>query len=55
MERAIQQAKAQGRAGLVLTCKERLLPYYARFGFVNEGVSSSAHGGAVWYQMRLAF
>lgn len=55
IERAIQQAKAQGRAGLVLTCKERLLPYYARFGFVNEGVSSSAHGGAVWYQMRLAF
>lgn len=27
--------------------------YYAKFGFVNEGVSGSTHGGVVWYQMRL--
>lgn len=51
----IAQARVQGRAGLVLTCKERLIPYYARFGFVNEGLSASVHGDAVWYQMRLAF
>ena len=25
--------------------------YYAKFGFVNEGVSGSTHGGVVWYQM----
>ena len=55
LRRAIADAKAQGRRGLVLTCKERLLPYYAKFGFVSEGVSASVHGGAVWYQMRLAF
>lgn len=55
MAEAIRTAKEQGRAGLVLTCKEGLLAYYQRFGFVNEGVSSSEHGGAVWYQMRLAF
>ena len=36
-------------------CKERLLPYYAKFGFVNEGVSGSTHGGVTWYQMRLTF
>lgn len=53
LERAIADAKEQGRAGLVLTCKEKLLSYYAKFGFVNEGVSSSEHGGALWYQMRL--
>ena len=41
--------------GLVLTCKEKLLHYYAKFGFVNEGVSGSTHGGVVWYQMRLRF
>jgi hypothetical protein len=29
--------------------------YYAKFGFVNEGVSGSTHGGVVWYQMRLKF
>ena len=48
-------ARAQGRRGLVLTCKDRLVHYYAKFGFVSEGVSSSTHGGVVWYQMRLTF
>ena len=49
------RARAQGRKGLVLTCKEALVHYYAKFGFVNEGVSGSTHGGVVWYQMRLKF
>lgn len=53
---AIGDAKLQGRKGLVLTCKERLIPYYAKFGFKDEGVSDkSTHGNAVWHQMRLSF
>lgn len=48
-------AKKQGRKGVVLTCKERLIPYYQHFGFKNEGLSRSVHGGATWYQMRLTF
>ena len=55
LERAIADARAQGRRGLVLTCKDRLVHYYAKFGFVSEGVSESTHGGVVWYQMRLTF
>ena len=55
LERAISDAKAQGRKGLVLTCKDKLVHYYAKFGFVSEGVSGSTHGSAVWYQMRLTF
>ena len=55
LPRAIADARAQGRRGLVLTCKEKLLHYYAKFGLVNEGVSGSTHGGVVWYQMRLRF
>lgn len=52
----IAEAKRQGRDGLVLTCKDRLVHYYAKFGFLNEGVSGkSTHGGAVWNQMRLTF
>ena len=52
----IAEARRQGRDGLVLTCKDRLVHYYAKFGFVNEGVSEkSMHGGAVWNQMRLTF
>lgn len=55
IQRAIEDAKVQGRKGLVLTCKDRLVPYYAKFGFKNEGVSESTHGNVVWYQMRLEF
>ena len=55
LERAIADAKAQGRKGLVLTCKDRLVHYYAKFGFISEGVSESTHGGVVWYQMRRTF
>ncbi len=55
LNRAIADAKEQGRKGLVLTCKQKLVPYYAKFGFVNEGLSASVHGNVVWYQMRLTF
>ena len=51
----IEQAREEGRKGLVLTCKNRLIHYYARFGFVDEGVSGSTHGNVVWHQMRLTF
>ncbi len=53
---AIDDAKTQDRKGLVLTCKERLIPYYAKFGFKDEGISEkSTHGNVVWHQMRLTF
>lgn len=56
LQRAIDNAKAQGRKGLVLTCKDGLIPYYSKFGFQNEGVSDkSTHGNVSWNQMRLTF
>ena len=55
LERAIADVKAEGRRGLILTCKDFRIHYYAKFGFVSEGVSVSEHGGAKWYQMRLEF
>ena len=55
IRQVIADARAQGRKGCVLTCKEALLHYYETFGFVNEGVSESVHGGVVWYEMRLIF
>ena len=56
IRRAVSDAKRQGRRGLVLTCKQALIPYYARFGFADEGVSEkSTHGNVVWHQMRLSF
>lgn len=53
LRRVIADAAAQGRRGLVLTCKPQLIGYYASFGFADEGPSPSQHGGALWHQMRL--
>ncbi|MCI5721816.1 MAG: GNAT family N-acetyltransferase [Firmicutes bacterium] len=55
IERAIEDARKQNRVGLVLTCKDKLVHYYAKFGFVNEGYTGSNHGGVKWNQMRLTF
>ena len=51
----IALAKAQGRRGVTLACKEHMLHYYARFGFVPLGASASQHGGARWFDMVLEF
>lgn len=51
----IEDAGRRGRKGLILTCKERLIHYYEKFGYVNSGISASVHGGAVWYDMILEF
>ena len=55
IEAFIELAKQENRKGVILTCKEEKIHYYAKFGFVNEGESVSDHGGAKWYQMRVVF
>ena len=55
MNHLIENARTKGRKGLILTCKDRLIHYYAKFGYKNLGVSASVHGGAVWYDMLLEF
>ncbi|MDY3919827.1 MAG: GNAT family N-acetyltransferase [Candidatus Limivivens sp.] len=51
----IQAAREKGCRGVVLTCKEHMIHYYEKFGFVNRGRADSSHGGAAWYDMRLEF
>lgn len=55
MRQLIAEAKEKERKGLILTCKDRLIKYYERFGYRNLGISRSVHGGAVWYDMVLEF
>ncbi|MBI6875160.1 GNAT family N-acetyltransferase [Clostridium aciditolerans] len=55
MNYMIEVSKAAGRKGVILTCKERLIHYYEKFGYVNKGISESVHGGAKWYDMILEF
>ncbi len=55
MEKLVSDAKEQKRMGCILTCKDKLIHYYAEFGFKYCGLSESVHGGAAWYDMRLEF
>lgn len=55
LKTAIHTARSEGRKGVVLTCLKEKIHFYERFGFINEGISASVHGDAVWYQMRLTF
>ncbi|AKO92629.1 GNAT family N-acetyltransferase [Priestia filamentosa] len=48
MEDIIKENK---REGITLTCKQELVPFYEKCGFVNHGVSESNHGGLTWYNL----
>jgi ribosomal protein S18 acetylase RimI-like enzyme len=51
---ALQEiAEAQGRQAITLTCLQRLVPFYAANGYINEGVSASTHAGEQWFNMVL--
>lgn len=55
MNYMIEVSRVAGRKGVILTCKEKLIHYYTKFGYVNKGISESVHGGAKWYDMILQF
>lgn len=55
MNHMIEVSRLAGRKGVILTCKEKLIHYYSKFGFINKGVSKSEHGGSLWYDMILEF
>ncbi len=55
MEHLKVVSKDRGKEGIVLTCKEAKIGFYESFGYVNQGVSASSHGGAKWYDMVLRF
>ena len=55
MKGLISISKKRGKKGIVLTCKDYLVHYYEKFGYKNQGVSKSCHGGAKWNDMLLLF
>ena len=55
MKQVIAACELQGRKGVVLTCKDKLIPFYEQFGYINEGRSVSNHGGVAWNELRITF
>lgn len=50
----ITAGRSMKKKSIILTCKERLIPFYEQFGYTCRGKSVSTHGGAMWYTMVLA-
>lgn len=48
MEQLVIEKKRQG---ITLTCRQELIPFYEKLGFMNHGISDSQHGGVSWYNM----
>ncbi len=48
----LEVARQRGKEAVVLTCKERLIPFYSALSFRLLGRSDSQHGQACWYDMR---
>ena len=55
MEHMIAYCKETKMEKVILTCKQEKIAYYSKFGYKNQGISASVHGGAVWYDMTLEF
>jgi predicted N-acetyltransferase YhbS len=54
MSRFVDEARQREKENVLLLCKQPLIRYYERMGFVHAGLSKSTHGGAEWQQMQLA-
>jgi ribosomal protein S18 acetylase RimI-like enzyme len=53
MNSFIDKMKALGKTDIFLICQSELIDMYARYGFVNLGISDSDHGGMSWNEMSL--
>jgi len=51
MEKMEELVEENEREGITLTCKQELVSFYEKMGFVNHGMSESKHGGVNWYNM----
>lgn len=51
MQRFIDRERKRGRKRIVLTCLDRLVPFYERMGYGKIGLSQSTLGGQAWYEM----
>jgi ribosomal protein S18 acetylase RimI-like enzyme len=51
IEKMEELVEKNERKGITLTCKQELVPFYEKCGFVSHGMSESKHGGVSWYNL----
>lgn len=54
MNSFIDRMRALGKTSIYLICQTQLIDMYARFGFIDLGISDSDHGGMSWNEMSLS-
>lgn len=54
LRKLIMTCEANGIEKMILMCERHLIPFYEAEQFKQLGVSSSTHGGIVWYEMSRA-
>lgn len=54
IQRFIEEVRQNQKEKVLLMCKNYLIPYYEKLGFIHAGLSRSTHGGAEWHEMRLS-
>ncbi|WP_411205843.1 GNAT family N-acetyltransferase [Priestia filamentosa] len=42
-----EEARKRTRETVTLTCKEEVISFYEKYGYINMGVADSAHRGVV--------
>lgn len=53
LEQLRKTAVTQNRKAITLTCLDKLVGFYEKYGYVNEGRSESIHANEIWYNMVL--
>lgn len=53
MKEVIKDCINDSRKGIILNCKDELVPFYEKLGFVNKGKAPSEHGGHAWNFMEM--
>ncbi|WP_067724587.1 GNAT family N-acetyltransferase [Oceanobacillus damuensis] len=51
IEKMEELVEENEREGITLTCKQELVSFYEKFGFISHGMSESKHAGVSWYNL----
>ena len=54
MKNFIARMRNLGKSDIYLICQTELIDMYARYGFIDLGLSESDHGGLCWNEMSLS-
>lgn len=53
LEKIIDLAREEKRKGVTIMCHDNLIGFYQKYGFNEDGISSSKLSGSLWYYMFL--